>query len=161
MRSAFPELNTIVDQESKHCHDSSNWELCLSVLKVPNHLLGPFSIDLFASRIMQSSIASLLQLESRSRSLGPNCRCISILWPREIPYLFPPLPDGQSLVEDPQRSSQSCMLGSASMAISDLVFTIARHVSRLILMLLPVEDDLLLSPDQRSHPLQLEKKAYA
>ena len=25
-------------------------------------------------------------------------------------------------------------------------------------MLLPMEDDLLLSPDQRSHPLQLERK---
>ena len=50
------------------------------------------------------------------------------------------------------------MLGSASMTISDLVFTIARHVSRPILMLLPMEDDLLLSPDQRSHPLQLERK---
>ena len=63
-----------------------------------------------------------------------------------------------SLVEDPQRSSQSCMLGSASMTISDLVFTIARHGNRPILMLLPMEDDLLLSPDQRSHPLQLERK---
>ena len=58
MQSACPKLNTIVDRESKHCHDSSNWELCLSVLKVLNHLLVPFSIDLFASRIMQSSIAS-------------------------------------------------------------------------------------------------------
>ena len=107
---------------------------------------------------MQSSIASLLQLETRSGSLGPDCRCISISWAREIPYLFPPLPDWQSLVEDPQRSSQSCMLDSASMTISDLVFTIAHHVSRPILMLLPMEDNLLLSSDQRSHPLQLERK---
>ena len=50
------------------------------------------------------------------------------------------------------------MLGSASMAISDLVFMIAHHVSRPILMLLPMEDDLLLSLDQRSHPLQLERE---
>ena len=108
---------------------------------------------------MQSSIASLLQLETRSGSLSPDGRCISISWAGKIPYLFPPFRIGRtSLVEDPQRSSQSCMLGSASMTISDLVFTIARHVSRPILMLLPMEDNLLLNPDQRSHPLQLERK---
>ena len=50
------------------------------------------------------------------------------------------------------------MIGSASMAISDLVSTIACHVIRPILMLLPMEDDLPLSPDQRSHPLQLERE---
>ena len=77
----------------------------------------------------QSSIASLLQLETRSG--GPDCRCIFHLVGQGNPLLISSLlPDWQSLIEDPQRSNRSCMLGSTSMAISDLVSTIARHVSR-------------------------------
>ena len=74
--------NTIADWESRHHQDSSNWELCLSVFEVLNRLLGPFSIDLFTSR----SIASLLQLETRSR--GTDCRCIFHLVGQGNPLLI-------------------------------------------------------------------------
>ena len=77
----------------------------------------------------QSSITSLLQLETRSR--GPDCRCIFHIVGQGNPLLISPLlPDWQSPVEDPQGSSRACMFGSTSMAITDLVSTIARHVSR-------------------------------
>ena len=36
---------------SRHHHDSSNWELCQAVFETLNYLMGPFSLDLFASRI--------------------------------------------------------------------------------------------------------------
>ena len=41
--------NVLADWESCH-HDSSDWQLLQSVFEVINHLLGPFTIDLFASR---------------------------------------------------------------------------------------------------------------
>ena len=41
--------NIIADWESRH-HDSSDWQLLPSVFEAINNLLGPFTIDLFASR---------------------------------------------------------------------------------------------------------------
>ena len=41
--------NVLADWESRH-HDSSDWQLLPSVFEAINHLLGPFTIDLFASR---------------------------------------------------------------------------------------------------------------
>ena len=42
--------NTTADWESRHNQDSSDWQLCPSVFDTLSHMLGPFSIDLFASR---------------------------------------------------------------------------------------------------------------
>jgi len=43
--------NTIADWELRHHQDSSSWHLCPVVFDALNHLLGPFSMDLFASRM--------------------------------------------------------------------------------------------------------------
>jgi len=43
--------NTIADWESRHYQDSSNWHLCPAVFDTLNRLRGPFTIDLFASRM--------------------------------------------------------------------------------------------------------------
>ena len=59
--------------------------------------------------------------------------------------------------QDWSGSSQVCRTCSAG-PVSDLVSTIACHVSKPILMLLPMEDHLLLSLDQRSHPLHLKRE---
>jgi len=42
--------NTLADWESRHTYDSSDWKLLPLVFRSLNSLLGPFSVDLFASR---------------------------------------------------------------------------------------------------------------
>ena len=119
--------NTRADWESRHHHDSSNWKLCPSVFEALNYLMGPLSIDLFASRInYQLPVYCSWKPDPGARTVD----AFSISWARETPYLFPPfLPDWQSFVEDQQRGSRLCMPGSASMAISDLVSSVTGHIN--------------------------------
>ena len=49
--------NVAADWVSHHHNDSSNWQLSPAVFDAVSQLLGPFSIDLFASRVSCQFIA--------------------------------------------------------------------------------------------------------
>ena len=78
--------NVLADWESRH-HDSSDWQLLPSVFDAIHHLLGPFTIDLFASRTnTQLPIYCSWRPDPQARVVD----AFSTSWSRDRPYLFPP-----------------------------------------------------------------------
>lgn len=76
--------NSIADWESRHHHNSSNWQLSPSVFKSLNNLLGPFTIDLIASRT---------NTQYYSWKPDPAAKAVnafSVPWTQEQLYLFSP-----------------------------------------------------------------------
>jgi len=78
--------NILADLESRH-HDSSNWQLLPSVFEAIYNLLGPFTVDHFASRTNP-------QLPDYcSWRPEPQAKVVDVFsasWSQEWPYLFPP-----------------------------------------------------------------------
>lgn len=145
--------NVLADWESRHLSDSSDWQLLPSVFESLQSLLGPFSIDLFASR-------TNYQLpEYCSWKPDPTAVAIdafSIPWSSRQPYLFPPFNlVGRSLTKIQMEAvTSACLIAPAWPAQSwypQLLDMLTRKP-----IMLPPEEDLLLSPELTPHPLILE-----
>ena len=145
--------NTRADWESRHHHDSSNWKLCPSVFEALNYLMGPLSIDLFASRInYQLPVYCSWKPDPGARTVD----AFSISWARETPYLFPPFClIGRALSKISREAVDSACLVAPAWP-SQIWYPQLLAILMGPPILLPTEDYLLLSPDQRPHPLQLE-----
>jgi len=78
--------NTLEDRELRHHHNSSNWELLPLVFDALNHLLGPFSIDMFMSR---TNYQLPVYCGWKPDPGAVTVDTFSISWERENPYLFP------------------------------------------------------------------------
>jgi len=77
--------NTIEDQESMHHQDNSNWQLRPSIFNALDSLMGPFSIDLFASRTNHQ----LPTYYNWKPNLGAlTVDAFSIYWAKMTPYMF-------------------------------------------------------------------------
>ena len=96
--------NTTADWESRHHQDSSDWQLCPSVFDTLSHMLGPFSIDLFASRTNH-------QLPSYCSWRPDPGACtidaFSVSWDEMTPYLFPPFCGGVYFTD--RRTGSFCL----------------------------------------------------
>ena len=79
--------NVLADWESWHTCDSSDWKLLPLVFKPLNSLLGPFSVDLFASRINNQLP---VYYSWKPDPLAKAVDAFSAPWSTEHPYLFPP-----------------------------------------------------------------------
>ena len=104
--------NVAADWESRHHNDSSNWQLSPAVFDAVNQLLGPFSIDLFASRINhQLPIYCSWRPDPGAISVD----AFSIPWRDELPYLFPPFClIGRALLKIQRESvNQACLIAPA------------------------------------------------
>ena len=149
--------NVAADWESCHHNDSSNWQLSPAVFDAVSQLIGPFSLDLFASRINH-------QLPIYC-SWRPDPGVISVdaftmSWRDQSPYLFPPFClYGKALLKIQRESvNQACLIAPAwpgQMWYSQLLTMLAGYP-----ILLPQFPELLLSPDQKPHPLVLEEKLF-
>ena len=121
--------NTTADWESRHHQDSSDWQLCSSVFDTLSHMLGPFSIDLFASR-MNHQLPSYCSW--RPDPGACTIDAFSVSWDEMTPYLFPPiLPGRQSSVEDTPGLGRICLPDSTGMASTTLVPTGTVNADRL------------------------------
>ena len=116
--------------------------------------MGPLSIDLFAFRMNYHLPVYC------SWKPDPGARLVDaflILLAREAPFLFPPFClIGRALSKISREAVDSaCLVAPAWPAQIWYPQLLAILTSSPIL--LPTEDYLLLSPDQRPHPLQLER----
>ena len=75
--------NVLTDWESRH-HNSSDWQLLPSVFEAVNHLLGPFTIDLFMSR-MNAQLP--VYCSWRPNLQGRVVDTFSTSWSQDHPYL--------------------------------------------------------------------------
>ena len=148
--------NVLADWESCH-HDSSDWQLLPSVFEAINHLLGPFTIDLFASRTnAQLPVYCSWRPDPQARVVD----AFSITWSQDQPYLFPPFNlIGKALTKIRiEEVDFACLIAPAWPA--QVWYS---QVLRMLVgnpVLLPMEQDLLLSPVLSPHPLILENRMF-
>jgi len=81
--------NIQADWESRHQMDSSDWKLDRNVFISLVERLGPFSIDLFASR---TNAQLPLYCSWRAEPAAVSVDALSIPWTSHYPYMFPPFP---------------------------------------------------------------------
>lgn len=79
--------NIRVDWESRHLTDSSDWKLHKEIFLSLNKKLGPFSIDLFASRT-NTQLPLYCSWRPDPSALAVDALLIS--WGNHCPYMFPP-----------------------------------------------------------------------
>jgi len=149
--------NTTADWESRHHQDSSDWQLCPSVFDTLNYQLGPFSIDLFASRTNH-------QLPTycswRPDPGASTIDAFSISWTKMTPYLFPPFClVGRALSKIRRESVNfACLIAPAWPAqhwYPQLLSMLSDFP-----ILLPEDHDLLLDVNHQPNPLQEEGRLY-
>ena len=76
--------NVIANWESCH-HNTSDWQLLPSVFEAINSLLGPFTVDLYASRTKPVYCGWRPDPQARVVDV------FSIPWSQDYLYLFPPI----------------------------------------------------------------------
>ena len=79
--------NVRADWESRHRTDSSDWKLNRDVFLQLENKLGPFSIDMFASR---TNAQLLLYCSWKPDPAAVTVDGLSISWKGHHPYMFPP-----------------------------------------------------------------------
>lgn len=80
-------LNTRADWESRHVNDSSDWRLRRDIFLQLEAKWGPFSIDLFASR-MNAQLPVYCSWRPDPAALSVDA--LTIPWRDQFGYLFPP-----------------------------------------------------------------------
>ena len=146
----------MADWESRH-HDSSDWQLLPSVFDAIHHLLGPFTIDLFASRTnTQLPIYCSWRPDPQARVVD----AFSTSWSQDRPYLFPPFClIGRALTKiQLEEVDYACLVAPAWPAQVWYPQVLRMLVKNPVL--LPREQDLLLAPDLSPHPLILENRLF-
>ncbi|XP_046573530.1 uncharacterized protein LOC124281640 [Haliotis rubra] len=81
--------NIHADWESRHFNDSSDWMLNPNIFAQCNQILGPFSMDLFASRF---TFQMKLFCSWRPDPLAQSTGAFLANWNQGIPCAFPPFP---------------------------------------------------------------------
>ena len=144
--------NTRADWESRHVEESGDWMLDCQVFEQLNQLLGPFTVDLFASR----TNAQLPQYCSwRPYPEAWSVDAFTVSWATQYPYMFPPfllIPQCLSKM----RSEQSSGLLIAPVWPNQVWFPqLLRHL-RGFPILLPPTGDIVTGPDGSNHPMAME-----
>ena len=142
-------LNIVADWQSRHMLDSSNWRLSPDVFRALMEIRGPCAKDLFADRLN----AQLSQFFSwRPDPMALASDALQQDWSNERNYAFPPF----CLI-------MRCLaklrdLGGELVLVTPVWPTQAWYPSLLgssvsLPVLLPVTQNLLLSPEGQVHPL--------
>ena len=148
--------NVLADWESRY-HDNSDWQLLPSVVEAVHHLLGPFTIDLFASRTnTQLPIYCSWRPDPQVRVVD----AFSTSWSQDRPYLFPPFSlIGRALTKIRLEGlDYACLIAPAwpsQVWYPQVLRMLVRNP-----VLLPMEQDLLSAPDLSPHPLILENRLF-
>jgi len=149
------EDNSTADWESRHHVDSSDWQLLPSVFQSLNSLLGPFNIDLFASR---TNAQLPLYYSWKPDPTAKAVDAFSVPWEPDQPYLFPPFNlIGRALSKiQAEAVKYACLIAPAWPGQIWYPRLLNMLVSNPIL--LPTSQDLLQSPDRLPHPLVMEDR---
>ena len=149
---SYQKLVQNADWESQY-HDSSYWQLLPSVFEAINNLLGPFNIDLFASRTnTQLPVYCSWRPDPQAKVVD----AFSVLWSQDCPYLSLPFNlIGRALTKICQEELEyACLIAPvwpAQVWYPQLLKMLVGNP-----VLLPMEQDLLLDPGSNPHPLILE-----
>ena len=147
-------LNTEADWQSRNFRDSSDWRLRVSVFKSLDKVLGPFTIDLFASR-HNAQLPKYVSWKQDPFSVGVDAFQRS--WRVDGLYLFPPFAMIPRCLQKIQQEQATVTLiappWQSQPWFPKLLSLLVRRP-----ILLPPYKDLLTSPTQSCHPLSDQAK---
>ena len=144
--------NIRADWESRHMMDSSNWMLHRGVFTQLEELLGPFSVDLFASR---TNAQLPVYCSWRADPTAWAVDALSISWAGLYPYLFPPFTLIPACLDKISREEVSALM-IAPVWPNQLWFPQLLRRLRGPPILLPHTQDIISDPEGRPHPLVME-----
>lgn len=143
--------NTRADWESRHVEESGDWMLDRQIFQQLDRSLGPFTVDLFASR----TNAQLPQYCSWRPD--PEAWCVDafmVTWATQFPYMFPPfilIPQCLSKM----RAEQASGVLIAPVWPNQVWFPqLLRHLQDFPVLLPPTED-IVTAPDGTNHPMAM------
>ena len=144
--------NIQADWQSRHLTDSSDWKLHLQAFQAIEDKLGPFSIDLFASRT-NHQLPTYCSWRPDPAAMAIDG--LSITWRRHHPYMFPPF----SLIP---RCLEKLEMEKVQAVLIAPVWPNQVWYPRLLEsligqpLILPPVQDILTDPDEHCHPLVME-----
>ena len=147
--------NVSADWESRHHMDSSDWQLLPSVFSVTEQSVGSIQCRPICQQD-QRSVTTVLQLEAGPSSHSSG-RLLSAMGSRTA-ISFPTIQfDWESSEQNSVRGSDMCVSCSPEWPAQ---VWYPQLLSMLVInpILLPMTQDLLMSPDQLPHPLVMESR---
>ena len=142
-------LNTEADWQSRNFQDSSDWRLKVSVFKDVDRLLGPFDLDLFASR-HNAQLPKYVSWRQDPFSVGVDA--FQRNWKEEGLYMFPPFAMISRCLQKIQQDRATVTLIAPQWQLQPwFPILLSLLVRRPIL--LPPYKDLLTNPSQGCHHL--------
>jgi len=144
--------NIRADWGSRHLRDSSNWMLGWEIFLALEEKLGPFTIDLFASRL-NAQLPVYCSLRPDPAALAVDA--LSISWTDQHPYLFPPFAlIGKCLQKIPQEEVEALLIAPVWQTQIWYPTLLGMLVERPVL--LPNTQNILQGPQGELHPLALQ-----
>ena len=147
-------LNTEADWQSRNFQDSSDWRLKVSVFKDLDRVLGPFCLDIFASR---HNAQTPRYVSWRQDPFSVGVDAFQRNWKEEGLYMFPPFAMIPRCLQKIQQDIATVTL-IASPWQSQPWFPVLLSLLVKRPILLPPYKDLLTSPSQGCHPLSNQTK---
>ena len=144
--------NIEADWESRHLHDSSDWRLKRQIFLDLESQLGPFSIDLFASRT-NAQLESYCSWKPDPYAVAVDA--LTIPWTKHFPYLFPPFALISRCLDKIRREQTSAVL-IAPLWPNLVWFPLLLESLVDLPILLPPTHDILMSQNGKNHPLILQ-----
>ena len=145
-------FNVRADWESRHTTDSTDWMLHREIFLQLQAKLGPFTIDLFASRT-NSQLPLYCSWKPDPEALAVDA--LSISWKDHYPYLFPPfalIPRCLNKLEEKEVTG----LLIAPVWSNQVWFPLLLKSLIDFPILLPPIPDIVTNPQGLSHPLAIE-----
>ena len=143
--------NEQADWESRHRMASSNWKLNWGTFLQLEDRLGPFSINIFVSRInIQLPLYCSWRLDPTPSSLVD---ALSISWKDHYPYMFPPTALIPHCLDKPREEKVTATL-IAPVWPNQIGFPqLLKSLTDLPTLLLPTQD-IVTNPDSLNHPMK-------
>ena len=140
------------DWQSRHCRDSSDWKLDEEVFAKLDEVMGPFSIDLFASRTNKQ-----LPVYCSWKPDPSACAvdALSFPWTNHYPYLFPPFTMINRCLEKIMREEVDAVM-IAPIWQNQVWYPGLLKVLISEPILLPMSQDIIQNTQGESHPLVIE-----
>ena len=141
--------NVRADWESRHRTDSSDWKLNRDVFLQLEKKLGPFSVDMFASR---TNAQLPLYCSWRLDPAAVTVDALSISWKDHHPYMFPPFVLIPRCLSKLQEEKVTATL------IAQVWIWFPQLLRSLIDLpiLLPPTQNFVTNPEDQSHPMAME-----
>ena len=144
--------NVRADWESRHARDSSDWMIRRDIFQQLEEELGPFTIDLFASRT-NAQLPTYCSWRPDPHAMAVDA--LSIPWRKHLPYMFPPFAlINRCLDKVREEGVDALMIAPVWQNQAWYPTLLQMLVSSPVL--LPETQDILAGPRGEYHPMAME-----